>query len=35
MPNRASSYYLVTANLVNFNTRVQVWTSNYEVQTAR
>jgi Peptidoglycan-synthase activator LpoB len=36
MPNRATSYYLVTATLLNFNTRVLTWTSPpYEVQTAR
>jgi Peptidoglycan-synthase activator LpoB len=35
MPNRASSYFLVTATLTNLKNRVQVWNSQYEVQTAR
>ena len=36
MPNRATSYFLVTATLTNLKTRQQVWVSNpYEVQTAR
>jgi hypothetical protein len=35
LPNRASSYYQVTATLTNLSTRVEVWNSQYEVQTAR
>jgi hypothetical protein len=35
MPNRATSYYMVTFYLTNLNTRVQVWTNDYEVQAAR
>jgi hypothetical protein len=35
LANRASSYYQVTATLTNLSTRVQVWNSQYEVQTAR
>jgi hypothetical protein len=37
MPNRATSYYLVTASLVNFHTRQVVWSNYppYEIQTDR
>lgn len=35
MPNRATDYYMVTFYLTNLNTRVQVWTNDYEVQTGR
>jgi hypothetical protein len=36
MPNRSTSYFLVTATLTDLKTRQQVWVSNpYEVQAAR
>ncbi len=37
MPNRATSYFLVTATLTDLRTRVQVWNSSppYEINTAR
>jgi hypothetical protein len=36
MPNRATSYFLITGKLVNLKTRVIEWTSpNYEFQSAR
>jgi len=35
MPNRATNYYLLQFDLTNFNTREQVWSNQYEVQTAR
>jgi hypothetical protein len=36
MPNRATSYFLVTATLTDLRTRQQIWVSNpYEVQAAR
>lgn len=36
MPNRATSYYLITGTLTNLSTRQQVWVSPpYEVQAAR
>jgi PBP1b-binding outer membrane lipoprotein LpoB len=35
MPNRATNYYLLQFDLTNFNTREQVWSGQYEVQTAR
>jgi hypothetical protein len=35
LPNRATSYFQVTATLTNLSTRVEVWNNQYEVQTAR